>query len=329
MRRTVLVLLLVIIGLATAIVLVLADRRQPATTTTAATSVTTTITPATTTVPPTVSSLAPGESVCDHYGEVEESGTVAAADLVEVSGIAVGRVNPEVIWAHNDSRAGSVVSAIGGDGTDLGSFTVQGAVAFDWEDMAVGPGPTPDQPYLYVGDIGDNFAIRNGQITVYRLPEPAIGPGADPVLRAESLILRYPEGEALNAEAMFVDPSDAALYIVTRNREVARVYRAEAAIDAATIQDLTLLVSLPLGAEVTGADISHDGTVIALRGEEHVWMWHRPPGMAIAEALSAAACAAPSPDERQGESIGFTADGSYVTISEGAHPPIHLVRRGG
>ena len=33
---------------------------------------------------------------------------------------------------------------------------------------------------------------------------------------------------------------------------------------------------------------------------------------------------APQANERQGEAVGFTADGSgYVTVSEGEHAPIH------
>jgi hypothetical protein len=325
MKRTALMLLFLVAGLAVAIAVVLADRRDPASGTTSTEPASTTTTVAATTS--TTTTLAPGTTVCDAYAAIEVAGTVASPDLVEASGIATGRVKPDVLWAHNDSRGGATLYAVGPEGEDLGSFSVQGALAFDWEDMAAGPGPTPGKSYLYLGDIGDNFAIRDGQITVYRLPEPDIGPGANPIFLAEALILRYPEGESLNAEAMFVDPTDAALYIVTRNREVARVYRAEAAVDAATVQELRLVVTLPLGEDVTGADMSYDGSVIAFRGERDVWMWHRPAGLAVADALSAAPCSAPSPDERQGESIAFDETGSYRTVSEGTEPPIHLVRR--
>ncbi len=62
--------------------------------------------------------------------------------------------------------------AIGPDGSDLGAFDIAGAFAFDWEDMAAGPGTDPATSNLYFGDIGDNFSIRGGRITVYRVPEP-------------------------------------------------------------------------------------------------------------------------------------------------------------
>ena len=335
MKRTALLVFVLVAGAAVVVAAAIDRRPDPATETTlpgsttsatATTATTTTVVPETTTS--TVTTLAPGTTVCDAYGEIETAGTVAAPGLVEASGLATGRVNPDVLWTHNDSRDGATLYAIGLGGEDRGSYPVRGGIAFDWEDIAAGPGPTPGRPYLYVGDIGDNFAIREGQVSVYRLPEPPLGPGANPVFIAEQLVLRYPEGEALNAEAMFVDPTDAALYIVTRNPEVARVYRADAAVDAAEIQELRLVVSLPLGDPVTGADISYDGGVIALRGERTVWMWHRPPGVSVADAMSAQPCSAPSPEERQGEAIAFDATGSYRTLSEGSAQDIHLVSRG-
>lgn len=264
--------------------------------------------------------------MCDAYSKVISAGIVEAPDLVEASGVAAGRVDPTVIWAHNDSRAGPVAYAVGPNGEDLGSYRVAGAAAFDWEDMAAGPGPDPAASYLFFGDIGDNFGIRGGRITVYRSVEP---PLSDPQLSAEVLALRYPQGEAPNAEGLMVDPVDGALYVVTRNREVTRVYAADGSASPGEVQDLTLVVSLALGAAVTGADISSDGTRIAFRGERQVWMWSRTPGQGLAEALEDPPCAAPSPEERQGESIGFTADASYVTISEGVRPALHRVPSAG
>jgi len=260
--------------------------------------------------------------VCDGFGSINVVGTVQSDALIEISGIAAGRTSDGVVWAHNDSRSGPLIHAIGEDGTDLGATEIGRAFSFDWEDMAAGPGPDEAVSYLYVGDIGDNLAIRGGQITVYRVAEPQPGIVSVP---ADVLGLAYPEGEALNAEALFVDPIDLGLYIITRNREVARVYRADAAAADGGEQTLEFIAALPLGAGVTGADITPDGRVIALRGERNVWMWYRPDGTTVAEALDGAWCNAPSPDERQGESIAFIADGAYLTISEGSHPPIHRV----
>ena len=68
------------------------------------------------------------------------------------------------------------------------------------------------------------------------------------------------------------------------------------------------MATLVLGAEVSGADISSDGSVIAMRGYQTVWMWTRGEGQTIAGALAAEPCEGQSPTETQGESVAFDAD---------------------
>ena len=75
-----------------------------------------------------------------------------SAPLDEVSGLAVGRRNPDLLWTHNDS---------GDCAADLRYRTsrrrvvtevsVAGAGALDWEDIAIGPGPAgDDRPWIWV-----------------------------------------------------------------------------------------------------------------------------------------------------------------------------------
>jgi len=268
--------------------------------------------------------LAPGATACDPYTAVSVAGTVASPDLVEASGMAASRTSLGVVWAHNDSRDGARVYALGPDGADLGAFEVAGALAFDWEDMAAGPGPDPAQSMLYLGDIGDNFSIRAGRITVYRVAEPDPNSISGSIDGAVPLEYQYPDG-VYNSEALFV--ADGSIFVVTKDRDEARVYRGDATGDGSAVETMELVTVLSLGAEVSGADMSWDGSTIAFRGYETVWLWHRPPGMAVPGALAADPCTAPSPDEVQGESIAFLADGSYKTVSEGSHPELHLVAR--
>jgi len=97
--------------------------------------------------------------------------------------------------------------------------------------------------------------------------------------------------------------------------------------DGSSNDVLELVTVLSLDAEVSGADISWDGSTIAFRGYQTVWMWHRPPGGTVADALATDRCTAPSPDEVQGESIAFLQDGSYATVSEGKNPDLFVVAR--
>lgn len=297
------------------------EEPPPTAATTTTSAETTTTTPTTTT-----STLAPGTTVCDGYEEVEVVGEVQNPDLTEISGVAAGRVNPDVLWVHNDSQDGPYVYAVNRSGASLGRFELGGAFAFDWEDMAAGPGPSSDVSYLYVGDIGDNFEIRGGSITVYRVVEPSIASSGSVLPEVVAMDLQYPDGSP-NAEALFVDPVDGGLYVVTRDTASTRVFRTDAGTAEGATQTLELVATLDLGHEVTGADISHDGAVIALRGEEHVRLFYRAPGSTVAAALSTEPCSAPSPDEIQGEALAFLADHSFVTVSEDIYSPIHRVPR--
>ncbi|MEA2023955.1 MAG: hypothetical protein U9N79_06645 [Actinomycetota bacterium] len=287
------------------------------------TTVSTTV-PETTTTSTPGPTLAPESTACDPYESVEVAGTIASPDLVEASGMAASRTRPGVLWAHNDSRDGARVYAVGSDGADLGGFDIAGALAFDWEDMAAGPGSDPSQSMLYFGDIGDNFSIRGGRTTVYRVPEPDPAAIDGSITGAVPLEYQYPDG-IYNAEALFV--ADGSVFIITKDRDEARVYRGDATGDGSTVETMELVTVLSLGAEVSGADISWDGSTIAFRGYKTVWMWHRSPGTQVADALATEPCTAPSPDEVQGESIALLADGSYATVSEGSHPELHVVKR--
>jgi hypothetical protein len=266
--------------------------------------------------------LAPGTNACSPYRSITTAGVVSSPDLVEASGMAASRTKPGVVWAHNDSRDGARVYAIGPNGEDLGAFEIAGASAFDWEDMAAGPGADAATSVLYFGDIGDNFAIRSGRITVYRAPEPDPGTLSGSIEGAVALEFSYPDGTH-NAEALFV--ADDSIYIVTKDPEEARIYRGSTTGADSDVEMLELLTVVSLGGEVSGADMSWDGGTIAFRGYDAVWMWHREPGATIAETLAGEPCNAPSPDEVQGEAIAFLADNAYSTVSEGATPDLHVI----
>jgi hypothetical protein len=316
-------------ALATAVVILVvvlrsADTVTPeAVTTTLPASTSTVPTP---TVPPTTSATIPeGTVVCDLYESTDTTGTVESTDLIEASGMASSRTSPGVLWSHNDSRGTATLYAFTDTGADLGAYDVPGAFALDWEDMSGGPGPDRTGAFLYVGDIGDNFDIRGGLVTVYRVPDvdPSSLDGSFP--ESVPLTYRYPEGNH-NTEALFVDPVEPAMYLVTKGKEEAFVFKGSIEPSAGPI-DLALVTTLFLGAEVSAADMSADGSTLVVRGYQTVWMWYRDSGTSILDMLAAQPCTAPSPDERQGEAIALDAELSYWTVSEGQKPPIHVVSR--
>lgn len=209
--------------------------------------------------------------------------------LPEPSGLAAG-TSPGVYWTHNDSGDGPVIYAVTAEGRLLGAFRVVGAQARDWEAItADGAG------HLYVGDIGNNANARR-DLTVYRVPEPAISPGTATVVEGEVSVDRairfhYPEqtrfppsARNFDAEALFWDGQTNALYLLTKHRG-----------DMATVlyrfDDLESSSSTPLsqrgrfvvggdpdnfGGMVTGADLSPDGRFLAVLTYHALFIFERP-----------------------------------------------------
>jgi hypothetical protein len=103
------------------------------------------------------------------------------------------RSSPGAMWTHNDSGDDPVIYCIRAMGRPCGAWRLTGASAFDWEDIAWGPGPGTG--YLYVGDIGDNLRVRS-EIVIYRVPEPEVsdvaGPGLFETAPSEALRFTYP-----------------------------------------------------------------------------------------------------------------------------------------
>lgn len=174
-------------------------------------------------------------------------------------------------------------------------------------------------------DLGDNFDIRDGLVTVYRVPDADPGDLDGAFSESIPFTYRYPKGSH-NAEALFVDPVEPALYLVTKGREEAFVFKGSL-VPTDGQANLQIVSTLFLGAEVSGADMSSDGTTLVLRGYRTVWMWHRDTSVSVSDMLKSEPCEAQSPDERQGEAITFDMDLAYWTVSEGSNSPIQVGER--
>jgi hypothetical protein len=261
-------------------------------------------------------------------------GALGSVAIDEASGMGASSVNSDVLWVHNDSGDSARVFAINTAGTLLGIYNISGAGAVDWEDMSMGPGPTPGQQYLYLGDIGDNDATRGTSrppIQVYRVAEPSVSSSQSPVNinlgGAESFTLVYPDG-ARDAETLMIDPVNGDLYVVSKREDNSRLYRAAASslVNGSTIT-MEYKTQLPWG-WTTGGDISADGDEILIRGYSNASLWPRTPGTNVWDAFSQSPVSVSLRAELQGEAIGFDGDGwGYFTVSEGTGQPIYYFDR--
>lgn len=255
----------------------------------------------------------------------------------ESSGIVASRRNPGVYWTHNDSGDIPLIFAFDRTGRSRGVWRVSGANAYDWEDIACGPGPEPDQPYLYIGDIGDN-KYQRAEIVIYRLVEPVVEVDDAGSARnnphqtgpAEAIRLKYPDGPH-DAEALMVHPFTADIYIVTKETD-AGVYKLNADPSLSQVNLMVRIADLQIPKVfnnlITGGDISPEGQRVALSdyaqgyelrapGSSNIGfdsIWHQEP------------IVIPLGKRGQGDSVCYRLDGlALLATSEGSPAALYEV----
>lgn len=265
---------------------------------------------------------------CRQFGPAAKSGQIAISSLNQLSGMVASRAHPGVMYAHLDTGTGAAFYVMTVAGASLGSFALSGATATDWEDIAVGPGPTAGS-FIFVGDIGDNAARTGGgnarsEIQVYRVPEPDVDAstsvGAKTLNDWQRLRFTYPD-KAHDAETLMVDPVTGDILIITKESNGAsQVLRAAGSTPADTPTVLELLATLSLpssgqGAQAAAGDISPSGESIILRTYTAIWLWCR--ASSWASTFGASPTELPSASEQQSEGLTFAADGqSWYSAGE-------------
>jgi hypothetical protein len=269
---------------------------------------------------------------CPVHTDGVVSGTVELEDIFEASGLAVSRLNPGVVWTHNDAGDSARLFAMEANGAHRAEIHLVGFEMRDYEDIALGPGPDPGVDYLYVGDVGDNSESRTS-VSVYRIPEPVLPTKAQvkPIVITDvtQLEMVYPGG-ALDSETLMIDPVTTDIWTVSKDAsglsEVHRYPAPHRPDEVVELEYVTTLDFLALGANngnTTAGDIAPLGNQILVKTYSHAYVWLRRGGESLQTAFESAPCDVPLRSENQGESIAYVPDGTaYVTLSEGAAQPL-------
>ncbi len=239
---------------------------------------------------------------------------------------------------------------------------VPGATFGELEDISFGLGPGNDPDYLYLSDTGDNDLTRPYG-SVYRFAEPVFTPNPQNPITIhvaerdlDATRFQYEsfanpkQTKARNVEAMFVDPGTGDLFLFEKAlhaldgngrvidnpalpREYSFVHRVRAAklfpANPATVRRAAIngyvrgkFVTDTFG--ILAADISADGTIIALKNTEETFYWVKRPGDSVVTTFDNnpdAPCQAPFGMKGEGLAIAPTSD-RFVAIREGLLSPI-------
>ncbi|HVU92635.1 MAG TPA: hypothetical protein VHC23_10395 [Jatrophihabitans sp.] len=257
----------------------------------------------------------------------------------EASGLALGLRSSGVAYVQNDSGDTNRFFAVDTrTGATVATVTVPGATNVDWEDIAVAPAPG-GVPAVWLADTGDNGAVRP-EVRSYRVPEPRLRrterDRSVRAARAQEWRLAYPDGPH-DAEALAVTPAGTA-YVITKSLlGRSTVYRVPPTPDRHRVQRLRPVGTIELSATgaanpfgpvgelaVTGASVSRDGSVLAVRTYAAAYLW-RVSGGDVAAALRHRPRRVPLPEQRQGEGIALRGDRTALVDSEGTDQPVYAV----
>jgi hypothetical protein len=259
--------------------------------------------------------------------------------LAEISGIAASRVNPGVVYVHNDSGDRARFYALDTEARLVGAYELDGASLVDCEDMAAADG------YVYLADTGDNagrtdIGSKRRSVFVYRVREPIVGGAEESGIQKDDagsarmlsgwtvLELLYPD-RAHDAEALMIDSASSSLLLATKeDHGPSMVFRAP--LEAESPVTLELVAEIPFGTSrapghyyATAGDISPQGDAVLMRTYGSVLLFPRRPGEAWTATFGRSALVMPSRFEPQGEAVAFAPDGlGYFTVSESRRQPL-------
>ncbi|MBB6429418.1 hypothetical protein [Algisphaera agarilytica] len=282
-------------------------------------------------------------SVCAQstaFGPMQVVGQIEAPAINESSGLAAARApgNEGLFWTHNDSGDKPRLFLIDGTGELQAEYQVDAPFATDWEDIA--SFELNGEPYLLVGDVGDN-AHKRQRVTLWLIPEPSFDPDRQSAFPLKMEPLRridftYADGPK-DCESIAFDPASNNIVIVTkvdpRRLPVgyAGVYFLPLPAESSSGLDEPIVVerAANLSLRITvGMDIAPDSrrAIVATYGD--AWLYTRNENQSWVDAFQQAPEQIALGPRGQSEAIAFDAKGESIYLTaEGVGKPFWRVPR--
>ncbi|MFD2554706.1 hypothetical protein [Sphingobacterium tabacisoli] len=249
--------------------------------------------------------------------EPVKMGKLKSPKLTEVSGIVSSCTHSNLFWVHNDSGDKANIYLIDTLADLKATVHLAGINVVDAEDIA--SLMIDGVPYLLLADMGNNLRNRD-TLSLFLFKEPVLDKlNKSYVVAREDIMeikFRYKD-KRRDAEALFVDPIDNMIYIISKRDFRSTLFRmsfSDAKLGA--VLELSPLMQLPL-TFATAADIRQDGRYIAIKNLTSIFLWRRDENQDILSALKRPYTLAPYEIEPQGEAICFDRNKRrFYTISE-------------
>lgn len=269
--------------------------------------------------------------------DITRSGTITDKNLGEVSGIAVSRINKNILWVLNDSGNSASVYALNSEGKLLTTLDIQGVSNNDWEDIA--SFEHEGKSYILIADVGDNYAKRS-KCFLHFIEEPDLKNISEPSLSVErswSITYTYEDGPR-DCESVAVDTVADKIILLSKRDIPPVLYELPLKKDKnAVAKKLIEIKPLPqivddimdFGSNTgrpTAMDISADGLSAVVLTYGNAFIYKKIPSKKWSDVFTASPKEIFVPRMRQAESICFNRDGLkiYVT-SEQIPAPVYEI----
>ncbi|MFQ5602087.1 MAG: hypothetical protein ACE5HS_02320 [bacterium] len=197
-------------------------------------------------------------------------------EIKESSGLVKSRQFKNVFWTHNDSGNDSRIFATTQTGEFIGNIRIEDAENIDWEDIAV-----DDSGHLIIGDFGNNANDRQ-DLAIYVIEEP--DPSKAKVARVSKRIpfsypdqKQFPNPQNMNFDCEAAFWANGHLYLLTKHRSNHRtkLYRFNQLVDNQK-QILSKIGEFEIDGMVTAADVSPNGSRLAILCYEYIYLFEKP-----------------------------------------------------
>lgn len=252
---------------------------------------------------------------------------VQSPKINENSGVDTSQAYKNAIWTHNDSGNDPIVFLFSQTtGKTLAELTIVDCKNADWEDIC--SFQSGEQGYLLIADVGDNKKKRDWyQLCIF--PEPELELSAhdseEPDIQRlqlrqwKDLRFKYEDGSH-NCEAVVIDMAAKKILLLEKvlvsEDQVPGVYQIE--LPEEKTDDLLVakrIADIPYK-NITGMDLSADGTRIVVRTYVDGFLYSRTEGESWAEVFAANKPKTLAlPLQRQGEGVCFSLDEKSVILS--------------